>query len=73
MLAYLKYAAKAALAFLALLATNVAVAFFQDGQPIPNTRAQWITFAITTIGGTWLVFRQTNGPKPTGKHTAVAE
>lgn len=63
--AYAKYAAKSILAFLSLLATNVATLWVVNGQPLPQTGGEWVTFAVTTIGGTWLVFQKKNGPKPT--------
>lgn len=63
-IAYLKYGAKSLWAFLGLIATNIAMLWVTDRQPLPQTRDEWITFAVTTIGGSWLVWRQTNGPKP---------
>ena len=70
MAAYLKYAAKAVLAFLALLLTNVFTRLITNGEPIPADTKGWLVFGITTLGGTWLVWQKTNGPKPTGKHAA---
>lgn len=66
LVAYLKYAWKSVLAFLALLATNVATRWVTNGEPLPESGADWAAFAVTTVGGTWLVFRsRANGPKPT--------
>lgn len=64
---YLSYVAKAVLAFLALLATNVATALVSSGQPWPHDRAGWLTFAVTIVGGTWLVYQKSNGPPPSPK------
>lgn len=69
-LAYLQYCWKSIAAFLALLATNVATRWVTNGEPLPADTKGWITFSITTIGGTWLVWQKTNGPKPAGKHAA---
>ena len=54
---------KSILAFLALLATNVATRWVTNGEPLPETGKDWITFAITTVGGTWIVYRKSNAPK----------
>ncbi|MCV7434791.1 hypothetical protein [Mycolicibacterium bacteremicum] len=62
--AYVKYAWKSILAFLSLLATNVATLWVVNGQPLPQNGGEWLTFGVTTIGGTWLVFQKKNGPKP---------
>lgn len=62
--AYVAYTAKAVLAFLALLATNVATALVTNGQPLPQSREAWLTFIVTIVGGTWLVFQKRNGPRP---------
>lgn len=67
--AYLRYVWKSVVAFLALLATNVAYALVQSGQPWPATGKEWGVFAITTLGGTWLVYQKGNGPKPVATRT----
>lgn len=54
---------KSILAFLCLLATNVATRWVTNGEPLPAAGKDWITFAVTTIGGTWLVYRKANTPK----------
>lgn len=72
MLAYLKYTAKSVLAFASLLATNVATLWVTNGQPLPTNRGEWITFGVTTIGGTWLVWGRRNGPKPEGTESYSA-
>lgn len=54
---------KSILAFLSLLATNIATRLVTNGEPLPETSADWLTFAVTTVGGTWLVFRKGNAPK----------
>lgn len=67
MMSYVKYLAKSILAFLGLLATNVATRWVVNGEPLPASTSDWVAFGVTTIGGTWLVFRTSNGPKPAGK------
>ena len=62
--AYLKYVWKSILAFLSLFATNVATLWVTNGQPLPENGGEWVTFFVTTIGGTWLVYQKGNGPKP---------
>lgn len=64
LVAYLKYCWKSILAFLALLATNVATRWVTLGEPLPESLKDWGAFAVTTIGGTWLVWKNANGPKP---------
>lgn len=64
LIAYLKYCWKSICAFLALLATNIATRWVTNGEPLPENTAGWVTFGITTVGGTWLVYGKTNGPKP---------
>lgn len=64
LIAYLKYCWKSILAFLALLATNIATRWVTNGEPLPENTAGWVAFGITTVGGTWLVYGNTNGPKP---------
>lgn len=54
---------KAILAFLALLVTNVSTRLVANGEPLPQTGEEWVTFAATTVGGTWLVYRKANAPK----------
>lgn len=54
---------KSILAFLSLLATNVATRLVTMGEPLPESGADWLTFIVTTVGGTWLVFQKTNAPK----------
>lgn len=54
---------KSILAFLSLLATNVATRWVTNQEPLPETGKDWITFAVTTIGGTWLVYRVANTDK----------
>lgn len=65
---YLKYGWKSILAFLSLLATNVATRWVTNQEALPQNGGEWTSFAVTTIGGTWLVYRATNGPKPIGRH-----
>lgn len=62
--AYLAYCWKSIAAFLSLLATNVATLWVVQGQPLPENGKQWTLFAVTTIGGTWLVWQKRNAPKP---------
>lgn len=64
LIAYLKYCWKSVLAFLALLATNVATQLMTAGVPWPTNGGEWARFGATTVLGTWLVFGKTNGPKP---------
>jgi len=54
---------KSICAFLALLATNVATRWVINNEPLPATGKDWIAFAVTTIGGTWLVYQRANAPK----------
>lgn len=54
---------KSILAFLSLLATNVATRWVTNQEPLPETGKDWITFAVATIGGTWLVYRVANADK----------
>lgn len=54
---------KSILAFLSLLITNVATIWVTNGTPLPHTSTEWVTFAVTTIGGTWLVFQKSNAPR----------
>lgn len=54
---------KSILAFLSLLATNVATLWVTNGQPLPENGGEWVTFAVTTVGGTWLVFQTRNKPR----------
>ncbi len=63
-LAYGRYVSKAIGAFLALLATNVATRWVTNAEPLPQTSGEWVSFAVTTIGGTWLVYQVANGPRP---------
>ena len=56
---------KSILAFLSLLATNVATLWVTQGQPLPGNGGEWAAFAVTTIGGTWLVFQKRNAPRVT--------
>ena len=56
---------KAILALLSLLATNVATRWVVNAEPLPATSKDWVAFAITTIGGTWLVYTKANAPKVT--------
>lgn len=72
MLPYLKYAWKSVCAFLALLATNVATRWVVNGEPLPESGKDWLMFAVTTLGGTWLVFQKGNGPKPVGRRSRRA-
>lgn len=58
---------KAILAFLALLVTNVATRWVTNSEPLPASGRDWIAFAITTIGGTWLVYQKANSPAA-GRH-----
>lgn len=64
LIAYVKYCWKTITAFLSLLTTNVATLWVVNGQPLPTNGKQWAAFAVTTIGGTILVFGKRNGPKP---------
>ena len=57
---------KAILAFLSLLVTNVATRWVINGEPLPAAGRDWVAFAVTTIGGTWLVYQKANAPA--GKH-----
>ena len=58
---------KAILAFLSLLVTNVATRWVINGEPLPAAGRDWVAFAVTTIGGTWLVYQKANAPAA-GKH-----
>lgn len=58
---------KAIAAFLSLLVTNVATRWVVNGEPLPAAAKDWIAFAVTTIGGTWLVYQKANAPA-VGKH-----
>ncbi|GJJ24190.1 hypothetical protein MTY414_78640 [Mycolicibacterium mageritense] len=51
------------MAFLSLLATNVATRWVTNHEPLPETGKDWIAFAVTTIGGTWLVYQVANKGK----------
>ncbi|UOW93097.1 hypothetical protein SEA_NOSHOW_28 [Mycobacterium phage NoShow] len=51
---------KAILAFLSLLATNVATEVTQDGVVFPTDGGEWARWAISIIGGTWLVYQLPN-------------
>lgn len=51
---------KAILAFGALLATNVATQLTTASAPWPTDGGEWLRFALTTAGGTWLVWQ---GPR----------
>jgi hypothetical protein len=61
---YLKYAAKSVWAFLSGVATNIAILWVVEKQPIPETRPEWLTLLGTSVAAAVLVYRQTNGPKP---------
>lgn len=54
---------KTILAFLSLLATNIATRLVTNGEPLPETASDWLAFGVTTVGGTWLVFQKGNAPK----------
>ena len=56
---------KAILAFSGLLVTNVATRWVVNAEPLPQTSKDWIAFAVTTIGGTWLVYQKANAPTGT--------
>lgn len=58
-----KHYTKSICAFAALLATNVATRWVTNNEPLPATGKDWIAFAVTTIGGTWLVYQRANAPK----------
>jgi hypothetical protein len=57
---------KTILAFLSLLATNIATRLVTMGEPLPESAGDWLTFIVTTVGGTWLVFQKSNAPKIPG-------
>ena len=58
---------KAICAFLALLVTNVATRWVINNEPLPITGKDWVAFAVTTVGGTWLVYQKANAPAG-GRH-----
>jgi hypothetical protein len=58
---------KAILTFASLLVTNIATRWVINGEPLPAAAKDWIAFAVTTIGGTWLVYQKANAPAA-GKH-----
>lgn len=64
LLGYIKYAAKSVWAFLGAVATNIAILWVVEKQPIPETREEWLTLFGTSAGAALLVYRQSNGPKP---------
>ena len=61
---YIKYCWKSVAAFAALLLTNVFTRLVTNGEALPTDTKGWLTFGITVIGGTWLVWQKQNGPKP---------
>ena len=63
----LAHYSKAICAFLSLLVTNVATRWVVNGEPLPAAGRDWVAFAVTTIGGTWLVYQKANAPAA-GKH-----
>ncbi|MFA5711478.1 hypothetical protein [Mycolicibacterium sp.] len=64
LIAYAKHCWKSIAAFGALLATNVATRWVTNNEPLPETGKDWAAFAITTVGGTWLVWVKANGDRP---------
>lgn len=58
---------KAIMAFTALLVTNVATRWVVNNEPLPATGKDWVAFAVTTVGGTWLVYQKANAPAG-GRH-----
>jgi hypothetical protein len=54
---------KSILAFLSLVATNVATQLMTSGVPWPTNGGEWARFGATTVLGTWLVFQKANAPK----------
>ena len=58
---------KAILTFASLLVTNVATRWVINGEPLPAAGRDWVAFAVTTVGGTWLVYQKANAPAG-GRH-----
>ena len=58
---------KAILTFASLLVTNIATRWVINGEPLPAAAKDWIAFAVTTVGGTWLVYQKANAPAG-GRH-----
>ena len=59
----LAHYSKAIMAFVGLLVTNVATRWVINAEPLPITGKDWVAFAVTTIGGTWLVYQKANAPR----------
>lgn len=51
---------KSILAFLTLVATNVATQLMTTGVPWPTSTGEWVRFAVTTVLGTWLIWQVPN-------------
>ncbi|WPH57663.1 hypothetical protein [Mycobacterium phage WXIN] len=51
---------KAILAFLTLVATNAATDLMQSGNPWPSNGGEWVRFAVSTVGGTLIVWSKRN-------------
>lgn len=56
---------KAILAFISLLATNVATELTQDGVVFPSDGGEWARWLVSILGGTWLVYQLPNARSTT--------
>lgn len=54
---------KAILTFVGAVATNAFADLLQSGQPWPATGGEWVRWAVSIIGTTYLVYRVPNKPK----------
>jgi hypothetical protein len=61
---------KAVLAFLSLLATNVATNLTTNSEAWPTNVHEWVRWTVTIVLGTWLVWQVPN--RDTGRHAKDA-